>query len=75
VRKTPWSIARVAHLGGIATRRALTPRQRKAAARQAARARWKRATKAQRSEAMRRRVLARWARVKAAAAKRLRDAR
>jgi hypothetical protein len=43
---------------------ALGPEERKALARKAAQARWKRASKAERSEAMRKRVLARWAKAK-----------
>ncbi len=45
--------------------RTLSPERRREIARNAVRARWKRATKAERSEAMRQRVLARWAKVKA----------
>jgi len=61
---TRFRIAKVAHLGGIATREKLTPEERAASARKAARARWRRTPKAARSEAARKAVLARWARRK-----------
>ncbi len=62
--RKPWSVAKVASLGGSGRRDKLTPEQRQAAAREAALARWKRMPKAARQEAGRKAVLARWARVK-----------
>lgn len=55
----------MAHLGGQATRKILSPEERSANARAAAMARWERTFRgAEVSEAARQAVLARWARAK-----------
>ncbi len=64
MRRKRFSVAEVAHLGGIARRNVLTPEERAASARQAVLARWKRTPKAARQEAARKAVQARWAQEK-----------
>jgi hypothetical protein len=64
--KQLFRIADVAHLGGVARRKALTPEQRSMIARNASLAKHRRLTKQQRSEAARQAVLARWKQYRAA---------
>lgn len=56
------SYAELGRLGGLATRRSLTPEERRSGARKAARVRWRKTPKAQRRETARSAVRARWAR-------------
>ena len=60
MKKKPFRIADVAHLGGMARRDKLTLAQRAEISKNASLARWKKIPKAERQELARRAVLARW---------------